>query len=331
MSRVLNNPGIVAEPLRSRIRSTVDRLGYRPNPFASRLGSKSGWGLALFVFDILNPFFARIVRKIGHLALEQRIPFTICDTENNEEKERLYLDYLLENRIGGVIFTEGMASSSITRARAHTEVVLIDRECGDEDIAVISSDNYRGARQAVEYLIQLNHERIGFVSGPTGWASAAARKRGYEDALTSAGIDGDPSLVFTGDLRFESGIAALDYFLSQPVWPTAIFCANDQMAFGVHSKATALNISIPGDISLVGFDDIPVYSLHNSVLTTVRQRTDELCERAFSVMLAKLRGESIDESDRAVVVPTELKIGNTCRKVERSQRHDGERLTREIN
>ena len=104
VSRVLNNPDIVAAPLREKIENTMREVGYKPNPFASRLSSKSRWGLALFVFDILNPFFAMIVRNISHLAMEQGIPLTVCDTENNEEKERIYLDYLLDNKIGGIIF-----------------------------------------------------------------------------------------------------------------------------------------------------------------------------------------------------------------------------------
>ena len=166
VSRVLNNPDIVAAPLRKKIEVIMHDVGYKPNPFASRLSSKSRWGLALFVFDILNPFFAMIVRRISHLAMEQGIPLTVCDTENNEEKERIHLDYLLDNKIGGIIFAEGISMATIERARKHTDTVLIDRHSEEGIISEVSSDNYNGARQAVEYLLQLNHKRIGFISGP---------------------------------------------------------------------------------------------------------------------------------------------------------------------
>ena len=212
VSRVLNNPDIVAPVLREKIEQTIREVGYKPNPFASRLSSKSSWGLALFVFDILNPFFALIVRRISHLAMEQGIPLTVCDTENNPEKEKIYLDYLLDNKIGGIIFAEGISMSTIERARQSTSTVLIDRHSEEGLVSEVSSDNYNGARQAVDYLLMLNHRRIGFISGPGTWPSVEERFRGYRDSLEAAGIEYNPSLVSQGDLRFESGISAMEYF-----------------------------------------------------------------------------------------------------------------------
>lgn len=317
VSRVLNNPDIVAAPLRNRIKLKMEELGYHPNPFASRLSSQSRWGLALFVFDILNPFFALIVRRISHLAMEQRIPLTVCDTENNEEKERIYLDYLLENKVGGIIFAEGISSATIERARQSTETVLLDRHFQEGLISEVTSDNYLGGCQATEYLIQLNHRNIGFIGGPDGWASVEDRYRGYRDTLERFDIPFRPELVYQGDLRFESGIGALEYFLTLPEWPSAIFSANDQMAFGVLTKANSMKISIPGDISLVGFDNIPLYSLYTTKLTAVQQNIEALCESSFDIMMAKInkinKEQDGDGRDR-VVIPTKLKIGETCGK-----------------
>ena len=322
VSRVLNNPKLVAKPLRDRIRKKMEEVGYKPNPFASRLSSQSRWGLALFVFDILNPFFALIVRKIGHLAMEQRIPLTVCDTENNEEKERIYLDYLLDNKIAGIIFAEGISMPTIEWAQQQTETVLIDRHFQEGLVAEVTSDNYMGGRQATEYLLQLNHRNIGFIGGPNNWSSAEERMRGYRETLEENNIPFREEMVFPGDLRFESGIRALEYFLTLPQWPSAIFAANDQMAFGVLSKANSMNISIPEDLSVVGFDDIPLYSLYTTKLTTVRQDIDALCNSAFEIMLAKLNGENGGLTSRPenapeekrVVIPTRLKIGETCSK-----------------
>jgi DNA-binding LacI/PurR family transcriptional regulator len=312
VSRVLNNPELVAEPLRARIRKTMEEVSYRPNPFASRLSSKSRWGLALFVFDILNPFFALIVRKISHLAMERRIPLTVCDTENNPEKERIFLDYLLENKIGGIIFGEGISEETLERARMATEIVLIDRHIAGEPTAEVCSDNYSGACQATEYLLQLNHRSIAFVAGPEGWASAEERCRGYRETLQKRGLQFRPELLYRGDLRFESGISALEYFLTLPEWPTAIFSANDQMALGVLSKAGSLNMSIPRDMSLVGFDDIPLYSPHATRLTTVRQNIDEICASAFGLMMEKFDRPGEVGSGQRVIVPTKLTVGDTC-------------------
>jgi DNA-binding LacI/PurR family transcriptional regulator len=314
VSRVLNNPDLVAQPLRERIQRTMEEVGYVPNPFASRLSSKARWGLALFVFDILNPFFALIVRRISHLAMERRIPLTVCDTENNQEKERIYLDYLLDNKIGGIIFGEGISIPTIERAQEHTETVLIDRHVQEGVISEVTSDNFTGGCQATEYLIQLSHRRIGFIGGPDGWTSAEDRFRGYRETLERQGIPYRPELVYRGDLRFESGVAALEYFLTLPEWPTAIFSANDQMAFGVLNKAHSLNITIPGDLSLIGFDDIALYSTHTTSLTAIQQDIDALCESSFAIMMAKLDKQSDPVEERRVIVPTTLKIGETCSK-----------------
>ena len=315
VSRVLNTPEIVAAPLREKIENTMNEVGYKPNPFASRLSSKSRWGLALFVFDILNPFFAMIVRRISHLAMEQGIPLTVCDTENNEDKERIYLDYLIDNKIGGIIFAEGISMNTIERARKYTETVLIDRHSKEGVMSEVSSDNYNGARQAVEYLLQLNHRRIGFISGPANWPSAAQRFEGYKDAMASYDLTFKPELVSAGDLCFESGINAMEYFLTLSEWPTAIFSANDQMALGALNKATTQNIRVPEDISLIGFDNIPFHNLYNTKLTTVEQNIPALCDFAFDIMMKKLSGEGKDSEEKRIVIPTKLKIGETCRKL----------------
>ncbi|MBN2051293.1 MAG: LacI family DNA-binding transcriptional regulator [Spirochaetales bacterium] len=315
VSRVLNNPDLVAQPLRERIEKKMKEVGYKPNPFASRLSSKARWGLGLFVFDILNPFFALIVRKISHLAMEQGIPLTVCDTENNEEKERIYLDYLLDNKIGGIIFAEGISLATIERAQMHTQVVLIDRHYEEGIVSEVSSDNYNGGRLATEYLLQLNHRNIGFIGGPKNWPSAEDRHQGYKDALEAHRIPYRSEMVFQGDLCYESGIKAIEYFLTLPEWPTAIFSANDQMAFGALSKAKSLNISIPEDMSLVGFDDIPLNSLYNTKLTTVKQDIPALCENAFSILMQRIHNKSSREDKNRLIIPTKLKIGETCRKL----------------
>lgn len=312
VSRVLNNPELVATSLREKIQVTMDEVGYRPNPFASRLSSKSRWGLALFVFDILNPFFALMVRRIGHLAMEKRIPLTVCDTENNEAKEKIYIDYLLENKIAGIIFTEGISLATIERARTNTATVLVDRHYKEGLVSEVTSDNVLGGTQATEYLIQLNHKRIAFIGGPEGWASAEDRYRGYRNTLERHGIPYDPHLVYRGDFTFDSGIKALEYFLALPEWPSAIFSTNDQMAFGVLTRAHSLNISIPDDISLIGFDDIPLNSLYTTRLTAIQQNINSLCESAFMSIVQKLESHSDESVNERIIIPTKLKIGETC-------------------
>lgn len=312
VSRVLNTPELVSKPLRSKILKAMTEVGYTPNPFAKNLGNNGSWGIALFVFDILNPFFALMVRQIGHQTMQKKIPLTVCDTENDKEKEKVYLEYLLENKIGGIIFTEGISTAIIDQARKRVPIVLIDQHHRDERISEVASDNFHGALQATEYLIQLNHRRIGFVAGPKNWKTAQERFNGYREALAKHQIDADSKLVFHGDFLYESGIQALEYFLGLEEWPTAIFCANDQMALGILNKAQALNISVPNDISLVGFDAIPLFGLSPPKLTTVEQDIPELCRYAVDLLMKQHNGR---HRQNRTIVPTRLIVGETCKKI----------------
>ncbi len=312
VSRVLNTPKLVSKPLRSKILKAMAEVGYTPNPFAKNLGNNGTWGIALFVFDILNPFFALMVRQIGNQTMQKRIPLTVCDTENDKEKENVYLEYLLENKIGGIIFAEGISPALIDRARKRVPTVLIDQHHMSGRIPEVASDNFSGAMQATEYLIQLSHRRIGFVAGPKDWMSAQERFSGYRGALAKHQIDADPQLIFHGDFLYESGIRALEYFIGLPEWPTAVFCANDQMALGILNKAQAMNISIPNDISLVGFDAIPLLGFSTPKLTTVKQDIPELCRLAVDLLMKQRNNQP---SRNRTAVPTQLIVGETCKKI----------------
>jgi len=313
VSRVLNTPELVSKPLRSKVLTAMAEVGYTPNPFAKNLGNNGTWGIALFVFDILNPFFALMVRQIGNQTMQKRIPLTVCDTENDKEKENVYLEYLLENKIGGIIFAEGISPALIDRARKRVPTVLIDQHHLSGRIPEVASDNFHGAMQAMEYLIQLNHRRIGFVAGPKDWMTAQERLSGYREALAKHQIDADPHLIFHGDFLYESGLRALEYFLGLQEWPTAVFCANDQMALGILNKAQAMNISIPNDISLVGFDAIPLLGFSTPKLTTVKQDIPELCRLAVDLLMKQRNGQP---RRNRTAVPTRLIVGETCRKID---------------
>jgi len=319
VSRVLNNPGMVSEKLRTKVLETVARVGYTPNPFAQQLGISGSWGIALFVFDIVNPFFALMTRQIGHLTMEKGIPLTVCDTENDKEKEEVYLDYLLRNKIGGIIFTEGISVSLVDRARKRVPVVLIDQHYAPDTMPEVTSDNFNGSFQATEYLIQLNHRRIGYVAGPQDWPSARERFNGYRQALEKHRIEYYADLVYQGDFMYDSGLRGLEYFLGLKEWPTAIFCANDQMALGVFNKAQLLNLSIPNDISLVGFDGIPLFGMSSPRLTSVKQDIPMLCRCAVDLLMRQIGGETNMEH---TIVPAQLVVGDTCKKIAAPKRSD---------
>lgn len=313
ISRVLNHPELVAAAQRDHILQVMNETGYTPNQFAQKLGrSEEHWGTALFVYDIVNPFFSLITRGLTTLSLQKNIPMFVFETLNNIERERLYLDMLIKNRVSGVVFTAGVSEEIIQKAYEYFPVVVIDQHLEHLDIPEVGSDNYKGAKQAVEYLIKLNHRKIAFIAGPTGWISSKKRFDGYLAALQEADIPYDPKFVFKGDLQMYSGIEACKYFTSLNEWPTAVFSANDQMAMGVMNHAQLMNLNIPGDLSLIGFDGTSWVAQVRPQLTTVKQDIGQICNVTMNLLNDLILGKDVKSKH---LIDTRLEIGDTCRRL----------------
>jgi DNA-binding LacI/PurR family transcriptional regulator len=313
ISRVLNHPELVASAQRDHILQVMNETGYTPNQFAQKLGrSENHWGTALFVYDIVNPFFSLITRGLTTLSLQKNIPMFVFETLNNIEREKLYLDMLIKNKVSGVVFTAGVSEEIIQRAYEYFPVVVIDQHLEHLDIPEVGSDNFNGAKQAVEYLIKLNHRRIAFIAGPNGWISSRKRFDGYLAALQEADIPFDPKLVFKGDLQMYSGIEACKYFTSLSEWPTAVFSANDQMAMGVMNHAQLMNLNIPGDLSLIGFDGTSWVAQVRPQLTTVKQDIGQICNVTMNLLSDLILGKDVKSKH---LIDTRLEIGDTCRRL----------------
>ena len=163
----------------------------------------------------------------------------------------------------------------------------------------------------MEYLVNLNHRRIGFLGGPAGVRTAEERKKGYLDVIGKYELPIDERYILAGDFKRESGVQALEYFLSLDEPPTAIFCANDLMAEGVLSRALSLNLSVPGDLSVVGFDGVS--SNHFKRLTTVRQSVEKISEVAMTELIKMIR-HGRAPSTKVMEIPTQFVVGETCQK-----------------
>lgn len=310
VSRVINNPEKVSKVQRDRILCAIRETGYIPNQFAQKLGRSEGeWGTALFVYDIVNPFFSLITRGLTTISLQHDIPMFVFETLSSETRETLYLDTLIKNRVSGVVFTAGISEKIVQKAHAHFPVVVIDQHCEHLNIPEVASDNFKGSRQAVEYLLRLNHTKIGFIAGPSGWSSAQQRFEGYKSALKDAGIPFDPEYVYQGNLQMFSGRDACKYFTSLSTWPTAIFSANDQMAVGFMNQAQMLNLSIPGDFSIIGFDGTPSVLQLRPQLTTISQDVGKISKTTMNLLFDSVQGKSVTGRH---LIDTVLEIGDTC-------------------
>jgi DNA-binding LacI/PurR family transcriptional regulator len=312
VSRVINEPEKVAPETRQKVQAVIDKYNYVPNQIARNLGSRQSNSLALFVFDIVNPFFTNLIRELNSYAFDNNYALLICDTSDSRERELRYVDFVNMTRIAGLILTEGILHDTIDRIDASVPVVCIDRQLDcDRHHVLVTSANREGARTAMEYLVNLNHRRIGFLGGPAGVRTAEERKKGYLDVIGKYELPIDERYILAGDFKRESGVQALEYFLSLDEPPTAIFCANDLMAEGVLSRALSLNLSVPGDLSVVGFDGVS--SNHFKRLTTVRQSVEKISEVAMTELIKMIR-HGRAPSTKVMEIPTQFVVGETCQK-----------------
>jgi DNA-binding LacI/PurR family transcriptional regulator len=189
-------------------------------------------------------------------------------------------------------------------------VVVIDNNSIDETIPSVTIDNFRAVIDSVEHLIRLGHKRIGFMTGLEDSDVGTGRLMGYVQALTNNAMQLQDELVFKGNYTFESGMAGAEYFLSLQKPPTAIVCANDSMAIGAMKRITQDELSVPDDISVIGFDDITIASQITPPLTTVSAPVNKIAELAFQQLFALLRGEQPDALH--VGLPARLVVRATC-------------------
>jgi LacI family transcriptional regulator len=290
VSHVLNATRFVSEEIRARVLSAMAELGYRPNAVARSLRRGRTHTLGLILPDSANPYFAELGREIEAAAFGRDHSVVLCNTEGDQRRERVYLDLLAKRQVDGLLYVPAGDRADVLRGLLHRPlpVVLVDRDLAGAPVDVVLSDKRGGARLATRHLIALGHRRIGCIGGPSSLAMSGRRLQGYRDALAEAGLPVDEGLVLRGDYRPQSGWAAARSLLALADPPTAIFAANDLMAIGVLRAAGELGRRVPGDLAVVGFDDIELASYTTPPLTTVSQSAGEVGRAAVELLLERL-------------------------------------------
>ncbi|QNM97670.1 LacI family DNA-binding transcriptional regulator [Chitinimonas koreensis] len=295
VSRALNGTGYVAEKTRAKVQAAAQELGYSPNLSAKVLNGSRTKVLGLLVSDIQAQAMTAIIGAIGRAAKEAGQDLLVYTTAQVGGEQPTAPDVM--RVLGGIcdgILMVMPGTSEQTLAdmeRGSLPVVLVNYWRTDTALPVVRGDNYQGSRAAVSQLAALGHRRIAFISGSPHSGQSQERQRGYRDALAAAGLAFDPSLLIEGDFAQSTGFAATRALLARPQRPTAIFAANDEMAFGAMDAIKAHGLRIPEDISVVGFDDIPSASHAHPRLTTVRQPLDAIGEAAVKLLLQRAAGD----------------------------------------
>ncbi|MFT3863829.1 MAG: LacI family DNA-binding transcriptional regulator [Solirubrobacterales bacterium] len=309
VSHVINNSAGVSATTRARVDLAIRELGFEPNQSARSLKRPRVASIGLIVPDLRNPFFALVTEGVQEKALEEDVVVVLCATDARSEREDYYAGMLRSRRLDGVLYVSGtgISTRSLVELAAHGPIVLIDERLRGMEVPWVGAENRAGARRSAQHVLELGHRRLAFVSGPSALWSSEQRLAGYREAAAAAGLEPDSVAVVEGDYRQASGHAAAETLLAAnaELRPTAILCANDLMAFGVLAYCRQAGISVPDELSVVGFDDVPAAELVCPSLTTVRQPAFEMGRAGTSVLLDRVAGRAIT-SDPPSLLPTEL-------------------------
>ena len=309
VSRVLNNNSRVMPETMQRVEAAIEKLCYEPNILARNFRKNESRVILILAPNITNPYYSNILTGIGAAARRLGYSVMICTTDGESAQELEFLNMLAKKRAdGAILLASVMQSRELEKyARQYPIVQCSEYEPGTK-IAHVAVDNYKAARQAVDYLIKTGHTRIATISSVNGYPSTRLRLRGYYDGLQEAGIPVTEDYIRYGsfDYSFQSGVVAAEGLLGLDQRPTAIFCISDMLALGAINGAQATGFRVPEDVSILGFDDVEHATMFRPHITTMAQPCYQLGECAAELLYELMREEG--EKRREIMLPSELKI-----------------------
>ena len=306
VSRVLNNKGEVSPATRQRVLDIMARLDYRPSGVARSLVTRRTSTVGLVVPDNANPFFSEIARGVEHAAYARGYNVFLCNTDEDAERERAVLRSLEEKCVDGVVLCSSRLEDDELRTviACHPAAVLVNRRLEGKGISVALVDDESGGRMATAYLLRVGRRRVGFLTGPPASRSGRQRVKGYLDAFAAAGLPHSSAWMRPCAPTVEGGRQVARELISAHPGLTALLCYNDLVAVGALQACAELHCAVPGQLAVVGFDDIPLAALVTPPLTTCRAPRYELGCEAMRLLLERIAGSP--EQRGEVVLQPEL-------------------------
>lgn len=297
VSRVLNDSARVSDEARASVEAAVAKLGYVPNPAARSLARRRTDTLALVVSEpedrlFADPFFSTVVHGIAELLAETSLQLVILPARG-ERQQRKVERYVLQGHVDGTIMLSLHEDDVLPRAlaAAGAPIVLSGRPRPDApDTLYVDTDNLAGGRIATEHLLATRHA-VATITGPLDMAVSADRFQGYRDALAAAGVAFRPELVERGDFTEASGRDAMGRLLARDARIGGVFAASDAMAAGALQALATAGRRVPGDVAVVGFDDVPLAAQTTPPLSTMRQPFEEMTRALVDLVLRRIAGE----------------------------------------
>lgn len=314
VSRVLNGSDKVRESTAKKVMKVVEEMNYRIDHVARRMKVKQTDSLVigLVITDIDNPFFSSVAKGVEDVASKNKLVTMICNTNENPEKEKFFLNAMLSEKVSGAIIvpTKGNLDFFHSLVNDGFPMVMVDRKPKNLKIDSVSLNNRKGSYDAVKKLIDNGHRRIGFVAGIKGLSNTEERLEGYLEALKESGIQIKDNLIVYGDYVEEGGREAIQEFMSLKKPPTAVFSSNNLMTLGCIKEIYKQKLNIPKDIAIIGFDDSTWAEALIPPLTTVKQPGYELGVNAAELLMKRLKNGKSNSID--VVLNPELVVRESC-------------------
>jgi len=316
VSHVINRTRRVDLKTEQRVWRAITALGYRPNLLARSLRRRETKTIGLIVPDNSNPYFAELARAVEDAGFAKGYSVILCNSDMSESKEVAYIALLISKCVDGVI----LISSAHKREKlnefiqAGIPLVTVARELDDLPVDQVLMDNKQGGYLVGKYLTALGHRRIGCIAGPRDETPSADRIVGLRQALYEAGVDLPAHRIIRGDFTYESGRQAMAALLRREPNLTAVFAANDRMAIGAMNYLWQTGVRVPEDISIIGFDDIPVAAMTCPPLTTIATPKTDFARISVSMLIERINKQRTEPA--RIVLPTHLVVRRSCQAIE---------------
>jgi LacI family transcriptional regulator/LacI family repressor for deo operon, udp, cdd, tsx, nupC, and nupG len=314
VSRVLNGNPLVKDETRLAVQKAIKTTGYQPNRVAQRLRSatRNRKLIGLLIPDIQNPFYVDVIRGIEEYAYAHGSAVVIGNFSQDQKKEKRYIDILRSESVDGFIVAPHHGRDEYVEELLNDgqAVVCIDRGVTGLNVDVVKSDNEHGAFIAIEHLVKVGHKRIAHITGDPSIPTTHERIAGYRAALEKYGLPVDETIIQGRESNFKSGADIAAALLDLPEPPTAIFTGNNLLTLGALETIHKRGVLIPGQVAIVGFDDMYWANSLNPPLTAIRQHGFEMGQRAIELLYQRILHPA--RLPAHVVIKTELMVRKSC-------------------
>ncbi len=288
VSHVINETRFVEEHTRQQVLQAIQELDYRPSRLARSLSTRQTYTVGLLISDVGNPFYHEVILAVENVALAHDYSVFLFNTNFNSERSMKYIHSMLDRHVDGVIFMTNRLEVELVAELAQHQVPAVTLDL--EEVQMPGVWNIRlefevGIREAANHLIQLGHRRFAHITGPLDLWTSGIRRDAFLGALEQQGIDPSEVTIIEGNFQIDGGRQALQKLLEMPDRPTAVFAANDLTALGVLWEARKYGLRVPGDLSVVGLDDIALAEQITPPLTTVALPCYDIGSLAMQMLL----------------------------------------------